>query len=229
MHYCPSETSERRRRHPLRWPLLAGLVGLALLVVALVGWLNRDRPTGLPSPIAAGTATALANPAVPPGAAITSAAPGGATEASSPPAQLQIPTLKIDAPVVPVGVEATGEMAIPQDIHTLGWYEYGPSPGASAGSIVVVGHVDSATQGLGTFFYLRTITAGTTITIITADGQQRQYQVVGLQAYPKTSIPLADLFSTAGAARLTLITCGGQFDEATRSYTDNIVVTALPL
>lgn len=91
-----------------------------------------------------------------------------------------------------------------------------------------MGHVDSATQGLGTFFNLKTISAAATITITTTDGHRWRYRVVGRQAYPKTSIPLTALFSTTGAPRLTLITCGGQFNRSDHSYLDNIVITARP-
>lgn len=230
------------------WPLLVGLVGVALLAVAWVGWSNLDPPS-VPTPIAAGTATALAaapasGTATPPGAPPPSSLPEGPANPatppsypvqtpppaapSAPPSRLQISTLRIDAPVVPVGVETTGDIEIPTDVHTLGWYRYGAGPGAPAGSIVIVGHLDSATQGIGTLAYLRTIEADATITVTTADGQRWNYRVVGRQAYSKTSLPLPALFSTEGAPRLTLITCGGPFDRTTRSYRDNIVVTAIP-
>jgi hypothetical protein len=39
---------------------------------------------------------------------------------------------------------------------------------------------------------------------------------------------LRQLFSGTGAPRLTLITCGGSFDAARRSYRENVVVTAVP-
>jgi hypothetical protein len=35
-------------------------------------------------------------------------------------------------------------------------------------------------------------------------------------------------FARDGAVRLTLITCGGPFDQDTRHYRDNVVVTAVP-
>lgn len=120
-------------------------------------------------------------------------------------------------------------MAIPTDIHTLGWYKFGPAPGAAAGSIVIVGHVDSAVDGLGAFFYLRTIPDRATITVTTADGKTHDYQVKARESFAKDNEPLADLFAHTGAPRLTLITCGGTFNRETRSYDDNIVVTATPV
>lgn len=145
------------------------------------------------------------------------------------PNRVRIPALNIDARVLPVGVDTAGDVAIPENIQELGWYQYGPAPGAPEGSIVVVGHVDSATQGLGAFFHLATLTAGDTISVTSADQHQWEYTVVGRETYPKTTIPLEALFSSTGEPRLTLITCGGRFDTAKRSYLDNIVITARPL
>lgn len=48
------------------------------------------------------------------------------------------------------------------------------------------------------------------------------------RVYRKTDGLPADLFATAGAPRLVLITCGGTFDRAAASYLDNIVVFAAP-
>jgi hypothetical protein len=119
-------------------------------------------------------------------------------------------------------------MDIPTNIHTIGWYQWGAAPGNSAGSIVMVGHVDSAQQGLGAFFYLKTLTAGAPITVTTADNKTWNYHVVAREEFPKTTIPLAAIFDQAGPPRLILATCGGAFDHSTKSYYDNIVITALP-
>ena len=46
--------------------------------------------------------------------------------------------------------------------------------------------------------------------------------------YDKDSLP-ADLWRTTGPETLVLITCGGEFDQATRRYKQNIVVYAEPM
>ena len=145
-----------------------------------------------------------------------------------PPVRLRIPAIGVDAPVGPVGINDRGEMAIPEQVQDIGWYEYGPAPGADTGSAVLSGHVDSAQQGLGAFSRLGQLTAGDKITVVNAAGRQLDYRVVGKEAFDKKTVPLADLFSRSGAARLTLITCGGAFDSSALSYVDNIVITAVP-
>jgi hypothetical protein len=52
--------------------------------------------------------------------------------------------------------------------------------------------------------------------------------VIGRQEFAKQDLP-ADLFSRQGPPTLTLITCGGAFDEATGHYVDNVVVVASPV
>jgi hypothetical protein len=134
----------------------------------------------------------------------------------------------ISARVVPVGVDASGSTAIPERVDTVGWYRFGPQPGARAGSIVLVGHVDSAQQGEGAFFRLHTVRPGAIVSVTASDRHVFRYRVVGRQEYRKTSVPLAALFTRTGAPHLTLITCGGSFDAKVRHYRDNVVVTAVP-
>lgn len=145
-----------------------------------------------------------------------------------PPVRLRIPAIGVDAPIEAVAIDDRGEMAIPEQVQDIGWYQYGPAPGAQTGSAVLSGHVDSAQQGLGALSRLGELTAGDIITVTDQAGRQLRYRVAGKEAFDKRTVPLVDLFSRSGAARLTLITCGGAFDSAALSYVDNIVVTAVP-
>ncbi len=144
------------------------------------------------------------------------------------PVRLRIPAVGIDAAVEAVGVDHNGDMAVPEQVEQIGWYRFGAAPGDAAGSVVMSGHVDSARQGLGAFAKLGDLKSGDPITVSDAAGHQLRYRVVGREAFDKATAPMSALFSRGGAARLTLITCGGNFDASIRSYLDNIVVTAVP-
>ncbi|WBB82046.1 class F sortase [Micromonospora sp. WMMD882] len=149
--------------------------------------------------------------------------------ATVPPVRLRIPAIDVTATVDPVGVDAgTGEFAVPPSVDEVGWYRYGPGLEAGRGSIVVAGHVDSATQGRGAFHRLRELDRGDTVTLTGRDGTDRAYRVVAREEYDKTRIPLERYFARDGEVRLTLITCGGPFDAEARRYRDNVVVTAVP-
>ena len=109
----------------------------------------------------------------------------------------------------------------------VGWYSPGVAPGAAAVSAVLVGHVDDRLQGLGAFAEVRDLRAGDLIEVRTASGRTVAYEVRSLEQFPKSEAPMNRLFTQDGPHRLVLITCAGDFDAATRSYADNVAVTAV--
>jgi hypothetical protein len=154
-------------------------------------------------------------------------ADGLAPAAAVPPVSVKIEALGVDAPIVPVGVESdTGAMSVPPDGGVIGWYEFGPAPGL-AGSAVLAGHVDYGGRP-GAFFDLRRLEPGAEILVSSADGTARRFVVQGRQEFAKPDLPVAELFSRTGPAALMLVTCGGSYDRAARSYSDNVIVYAVP-
>jgi LPXTG-site transpeptidase (sortase) family protein len=130
------------------------------------------------------------------------------------------------APVRPVGVETDGAMEIPGHAE-VGWYRYGPTPGAD-GSAVLAAHV--AFDGRdGVFRKLTDARAGQRLEVLYDDGSTRAFEVVGVEQHRKEALPGDELFRRHGEAMLTLITCGGDYDPAARSYEDNVVVRAVPV
>lgn len=147
---------------------------------------------------------------------------------SSPPVRIQVPSVQIDISIQPVGVQEDGEMEIPKDIAVAGWYKYGSSPESALGSTVITAHVDAFDQGLGPFAYLKEMPAGSDVIVTTADGVDHRYVVASVQNVEKKQLPLDQVFDRAGAPRLVLITCGGQFDQNVLNYSDNVVAIANP-
>lgn len=208
---------------PKTGPLAIIAGGLVLLCVAILGACRSQPPpdrgaaevTRLASPPASGPSVAVADGALPTGTAVV------------PPTRLRIPDLRLDARVDPVGVNPkTNDFEVPPAVDLVGWYRYGPGLEATAGSVVIAGHVDGAEQGPGAFFRLRDVAIGAGIEVTGADGRVNRYTVVAREIYRKTAIPLDRYFARDGTPRLTLITCGGPFDRATRHYRDNVVITA---
>lgn len=142
------------------------------------------------------------------------------------PVRLSIPALGVNAPIMPVGVGLKGSMEVPEDVATAGWYRFGPLPG-SRGSAMVIGHVDSRTQGPGIFFGLSTLRLGERIGVRITGGLTQLFVVEARRFFAKDELP-EDLFARDGPPRLTLVTCGGGFDERTRSYSHNVIVYAVP-
>jgi sortase (surface protein transpeptidase) len=161
------------------------------------------------------------------GASVVEASTRGAAAAVVP-VRVRLPSIGVDAPVVAVGVDARGEMEVPLDVRTAGWYRFGPAPGDAAGSSVLSGHVDDREQGPGAFYRLADLAPGDPVQVVAASGRALDFRVRDVRSLPKVGLPVDELFARDGPPRLTLVTCGGPFDRATRSYVDNVVVTALP-
>jgi hypothetical protein len=142
------------------------------------------------------------------------------------PTRVVIDSIRVDARVVTVGVHA-GALDVPSDATVLGWWSGGAGAGATTGSVVVVGHVDSWQSGRGALFRLESVPMGARATVETSGGSV-SYRIIGRRVYEKQSLP-SSVFATHGAPRLVLITCGGRFDRATRHYADNVVVYGVPI
>jgi hypothetical protein len=212
----------------VRSALLAAAVGVVIVIGA--GTLAcRSRPPGDAGSTAAYSPTApIPGGTVPTGPSVPVAAgelPAAAT--AVPPARLRIPAIGVDARVDPVAVDPnTDEFAVPPSVDRVGWYRYGPGLEATAGSVVIAGHVDAAKQGAGAFFRLRDLKPGDRVEVTGPDGNPRPFTVTAREIFDKTRIPLERYFARDGALRVTLITCGGPFDRATGHYRDNVVITA---
>ncbi|MBB2921720.1 class F sortase [Cellulomonas cellasea] len=129
--------------------------------------------------------------------------------------------------VVPVGVEPTGAIVVPDDPDVLGWWQSGPGVGAPAGSTVLVGHVD-VPGDLGVMRALAVLPVDATLTLADRQGGSATYRVAARRTFSKEDGLPTDLFRTDGSPQLVLVTCGGAFDTRTGHYADNVVVYAVP-
>jgi hypothetical protein len=156
------------------------------------------------------------------------AAQGIRPDASFAPDRVRVAALGVDARVVREEVDAGGELSLPRDPRTVGWWGAGAAPGAPLGTIVLAGHVDSEQQGAGALYPLARTPLGATV-VVSGPGGEATYVVQARRRYAKDALPWRDLFRQDVEARLLLVTCGGDFDRATRHYSDNVVVYAVPL
>jgi sortase (surface protein transpeptidase) len=148
--------------------------------------------------------------------------------APPPPVRIEVPALGVATTIVPVGVDEDGLMEIPQDVGTVGWYRFGPAPGANVGSAVLSGHVDDYRQGVGVFGRIGDLGPGDVILVIDESGVVREFSVVSREEWSKGDVPMGRLFDRSGSSRLVLVTCGGSFNSDTLGYDDNIAITAVP-
>ncbi len=141
----------------------------------------------------------------------------------SAPVRLRIPRLGIKAAVQYVGVNEKGNMAAPTNFADVGWYKYGPLPGQS-GAAVIDGHVNNGLGLPGVFERLNELAVGDEVVVETKDGRGINFSVKEKKIYPYGEVPLELVFDKAGAAKLNLITCVGDFLSRDRTYDQRLVV-----
>lgn len=205
------------------------LIAPLVLVLALSACAPAPAPSGAGAPVTPPTSPA---PTATPTAAVDVPIVDGSltsVRASVPPVRVQVPAIGADMEVVPVGVEPNGAMELPVDPAVAGWYRFGPDPWSPDGNTVIAAHIDAPYYPIGPFAGLRDLPAGAEVTVTGADGASAVYAVSTVTYYPKQELPTQDLFARQGTRALVLITCGGEFDETTGHYDDNVVVVATPV
>jgi sortase (surface protein transpeptidase) len=203
-----------------RWSY--GLAAAAALVLAGCG---GDDPQADP----VGPAAQVGEPA-PTTASTASGEPVPATDTdegeAADPVRVQVPSIGVDAPVVPLGLDAAGALEAPEGMAETGWWTGGPEPGET-GPAVIAGHVDSR-EGPAVFFRLRELGAGDAIIVVRADGSRVEFVVERLDRHPKDEFPTEAVYGDTPGPTLRLITCGGEFDRSTGHYLDNVIAFARP-
>lgn len=168
-------------------------------------------PAG-PAVAASGTAAAAA------GAQPTvSGKPVGTPPAVPPPVGMRIPAAGVDSRIVEVGI-VEGEYEVPR--FYVGWYRHTARPG-QRGNGVYTGHVESLDKGQ-VFARLPSVKTGQDIFLYTAEGFWR-YRISEIKTVRNDDITV---MQPTTDYRITLITCTGTFDWASRQYSHRFVVVA---
>lgn len=201
-----------------------GVLG-ALLAVAglLVGLGSRaDAPPGGNPGVAAAEVTTGVGAATPDTAARRDSDAPSSTPVE--PDRLKIPSLGIDAPVVPVAVDGL-RLVPPSDPRTVGWWSAGAHPGAERGTAILAGHTVST--GGGVFDDLERMRPGQRVQILSS-GTPLSLRVTSVTTYSKTALAkhAADIFDQTSTGRVALVTCE---DWTGTDYQSNVVVVASPV
>ncbi|MFG3659010.1 class F sortase [Streptomyces sp. NPDC047706] len=208
------EEEEERRRKRAPW----GVIALVLLTgLALIRNGSGEFDVGPPQPASAAAADAPSTPA---------------TFGKSPPALpyslpgwIRIPAIQVDAPVMPVGLDAEGwvDAPPPEDPHLAGWFTGAVSPGEK-GTAVVVGHVDNQ-AGPAVFYGLGALKRGSRIEVLRQDKKTAVFEVYGVEVFAKDNFPGDRVYGSKGVPELRVITCGGGFSKQ-NGYDGNVVAFA---
>lgn len=133
------------------------------------------------------------------------------------PDRLIIPSIGVNVPIVAVGVNSKGEMAVPPgNSDEVGWYNGGPMPG-SVGTAVLDAHVFAA------FKSLRNLAVGGDIYVQTKGGSKLHFKVRDSRIYELSELTSNMLFGSTGDRRLNLITCAGTYVPSIGTYDHRLV------
>ena len=195
--------------------VIATVAGLAAVAAGAVGLTLTRAPDRPIWPAAA----VLPTPTGPIAAAPRPNAPQVAL-----PVALTIPAIGVQTQLIRLGLTAAGALQVPPTPSIAGWYTGSPRPGA-VGSAVIAGHIDSY-AGPGVFFELSRLRPGDRVYVRRADGTLAVFEVTEVEMFAKDAFPTTAVYGAVPDAELRLITCGGTFDYATRSYLSNTVAFA---
>ncbi|WP_030173118.1 class F sortase [Streptomyces sp. NRRL S-813] len=143
----------------------------------------------------------------------------------SPPTRIRIPSIRVNAPLMGLGLTPSGSLDVPpsREKNLAGWYEAGTTPGES-GTAIVAGHVDN-TEGPAVFYDLGALRKGSIIEVDRRDGGVAVFTVDAIEVYQATNFPDKKVYGAARRPELRVITCGGGYSRST-GYQGNVVVFA---
>jgi sortase (surface protein transpeptidase) len=142
------------------------------------------------------------------------------------PAEIDIPRIGARSSLVGLGLAADGTVETPpvEAPMQAGWFTGAPKPG-EPGPAVVLGHVNGGGQA-GIFARLHELAPGDEVLVRRTDGTVAKFAVTRVDQVPKADFPTEAVYGDTEGPELRIITCGGTFDQAARSYRDNVIVYA---
>ncbi len=141
------------------------------------------------------------------------------------PMRVYAEAIGVDAPIIPLGLDGSGALEVPDDVDDTGWWTGGPEPGEQ-GPAVIAGHVDS-TRGPAVFYRLGELQPGDLVDVIRTDGSRVEFTVQRIERHTKAAFPTESVYAPTAGAELRLVTCGGAFDRSSGHYVDNVIVFAV--
>jgi hypothetical protein len=142
------------------------------------------------------------------------------------PVRLTIPSIKVEAPLLEVGLAKDGSVDVPPlNRHKeAGWFRDGPTPG-QFGPSLIVGHADTR-SGPSVFHRLGSMEPGQKIEVLRQDRRIAVFEVNSVENFGKAKLPIQRVYGDFSRPSLRLVTCGGTWLGGKEGYSDNVIVFA---
>lgn len=140
------------------------------------------------------------------------------------PIRLTIPKINVNAVVESVGITQNGAIGVPKGPATTAWFNLGPRPGDN-GSAVITGHYGYWKIGVGSVFdNLNKLVKGDKIYVEDENGTKFTFVVRESAIYDPQAKASLVLYSDDGKAHLNLVTCGGTWIPAQKTFSNRLVI-----
>ncbi|GAA5159230.1 class F sortase [Pseudonocardia eucalypti] len=143
----------------------------------------------------------------------------------SAPTEVRIDKIGASSSLVALGLNPDRTAAVPpvSEPKQASWYKFSSTPGAK-GPSVILGHINGGgTPGI--FSRLHELKPGDQVSVKRADGKTAVFTITKLEQFPKGNFPTQLVYGDTPDAQVRLITCGGAFNRAAKSYIDNIIAS----
>ena len=206
------------------------LAGCAVLAVGLVGYFDKDKAVA--PEVTMDLADLLPDP--PKGIEEVEGLPV-AIPYNNPyprvtaPLRMVVERLRVDAPIVELGLDKDGVPQVPLNGDDVAWYNFSAKPGAGSNA-VFAGHINWA-GAIGVFGKIDRLEKGDTVRLIADDGRQFTYEVFANYDVDPSDPESLKVMAPTATDTITLITCGGTWipDPSERfggDYTNRTIVQA---
>jgi sortase (surface protein transpeptidase) len=140
------------------------------------------------------------------------------------PLHISIPSIGVDARVIPLGLNPDRTMQVPRNLADTGWFRPGPEPGEQ-GAAVIVGHL-AAKSGPGVFLHLSRLRPGKLIRVRLYGGRTLTFVARSMIRVSKSRFPTNRVYARTTKPTLRLVTCAGRLNPVTGHHRDNYIVFA---
>jgi len=141
------------------------------------------------------------------------------------PKEITLPTIAAEGFIHKVGIDKNNQIVAPGNVNMAGWYTGSVKPG-NPGLSIIDGHV-SGVYAKAVFYDLIRLKPDDTFTVTYGDNSVRSFRVVKVEAVPVDQATKV-LFNRDPAikSQLNVITCGGKYIAATKTYDGRVIVAA---